>query len=168
MSRGTASQGSPPGALIDELMGLARRVAADSPNRVRKVGAALAMADGHTRIASCNTFPEGVRDLEERHAGDGRFVWMEHAERNAIFEAARSGQATRGATLATTFFPCIDCARAIVQAGITSLHTLAPDFGDPLWGSAFRFSKAILEEGGVRVSYLERDPQLMHAATLGR
>ena len=158
MSRGTASQGSPPGALIDELMGLARRVAADSPNRVRKVGAALAMADGHTRIASCNTFPEGVRDLEERHAGDGRFVWMEHAERNAILEAARRGVATEAATLATTFFPCIDCARAIVQAGIAHLCTPPPDLADPVWGESFLRSRVIVEEGGVEMHFQGGEP----------
>jgi len=44
---------------------------------------------------------------------------------------------------------------------------LAPDFADPLWGQAFRCSRAILDEGGVRVVYLERDAALMHASTLG-
>ncbi|MBV9568563.1 MAG: hypothetical protein JO172_10520, partial [Hyphomicrobiales bacterium] len=105
-----------------ELMGSAKEAARASPNRVRQVGAVLVTADGR-RIVRCNDFPTGVRDLEERHQGDGRFVWMEHAERNAIFEAAKLGVATRAATLATTFFPCIDCARAIVQAGITRLCT---------------------------------------------
>ena len=68
-------------------MGMALRASSLSPNRVRRVGAILVARDG-TEIAACNTFPAGVRDLEERHQGDGRFVWMEHAERRAIFEAA--------------------------------------------------------------------------------
>jgi len=96
-----------------------------------------------------------VRDLEERHAHPERLLWIEHAERNAIFAAARAGAATAGATLITTFHPCADCARAIVQAGIASLHTPAPNFADPLWGTAFHRSRAILEEGGVRVAYLD-------------
>jgi dCMP deaminase len=153
---------------IDRLLELAIATARRSPSRPRKVGAVLVLADGVTTLAACNDFPSGVSDLDERHAHPDRLLWIEHAERNAIFAAARSGLATAGATLIATFHPCADCARAIVQAGITSLHTLAPDFDDPLWGPAFRCSKAILEEGGVRVSYLERDPQLMHAATLGR
>jgi dCMP deaminase len=155
LSRGAANQGSPSPALIDELMDRAKRVAAGSPNRVRKVGAAIATADGRTRIASCNTFPEGVRYLEERHAGDGRFVWMEHAERNAIFEAARLGHATKGAALATTFFPCIDCARAIVQAGIAHLITPPPDLADPVWGESFLRSRVIVEEGGVIMHFVD-------------
>src|SRR6202451_2262605 len=101
-------------------MGMALRASSLSPNRVRRVGAILVAREG-TEIVACNTFPAGVRDIEERHAGDGRFVWMEHAERHAIFEAARRGIATAGGWLTTTFFPCIDCARAIVDAGVASL-----------------------------------------------
>jgi dCMP deaminase len=131
-------------------MAAALRAAAESPNRVRRVGAVLVARDG-TEIAACNTFPDGVRDTEERHAGDGRFVWMEHAERHAIFAAARRGVATAGAHLTSTFFPCIDCARAIVDCGIACLDTPAPDFDDEVWGSAFERSRVILAEGGVRV-----------------
>ena len=103
------------------------RASALSPNRIRKVGAVLVLRDG-MEIATCNRFPPGVRDIEERHAGDGRLVWMEHAERFAIFEAARRGLATAGAHLTSTFFPCIDCARAIVGAGVGYLDTVRPAF----------------------------------------
>ena len=151
---------------IERLLEVAIVVARRSPSRPRKVGAVLVLADGKT-LAACNDFPAGVCDLEERHAHPERLLWIEHAERNAIFAAARAGLATAGATLIATFHPCADCARAIVQAGIADLHTLAPDFADPLWGQAFRCSRAILEEGGVRVVYLERDAAGMHASTLG-
>jgi len=126
------------------------------------------LADGATTLAACNDFPTGISDLEARHAHPERLLWIEHAERNAIFAAARSGLATAGATLIATFHPCADCARAIVQAGIATLYTLVPDFADPLWGPAFRCSRVILEEGGVRVIFLDRDPALMHALTLGQ
>ena len=135
-------------------MGMALRASALSPNRVRRVGAILVARDG-TEIAACNTFPTGVRDLEERHQGDGRFVWMEHAERHAIFEAARRGVATSGAHLTTTFFPCIDCARAIVDAGVACLDAPAPDFDDPVWGGSFERSQTILREGGVEIRIVE-------------
>ena len=140
------SQTIPPGAK----MAAAVAVSARSPNRVRQVGAVLVVRDG-TEIAACNTYPAGVRDLEERHAGDGRFVWMEHAERHAIFEAARRGLATAGGHITSTFCPCIDCARAIVEAGIVCLDTPAPAFDDPVWGAAFERSQIILREGGVEI-----------------
>ena len=151
---------------IEPLVELAIAAARKSPSRPRKVGAVLVSADGATTLAACNDFPAGVRDLESRHAHPERLLWIEHAERNAIFAAARSGVGTAGATLIATFHPCADCARAIVQAGIAHLHTMVPDFSDPLWGEAFRCARAILEEGCVRVSYLERDPAVMHASTL--
>ena len=138
------SDALPPGARMQA----AWAAAAASPNRVRQVGAVLVLRDG-TEIAACNTFPSGVRDLEERHAGDGRFVWMEHAERHAIFEAARRGLATAGGHITSTFFPCIDCARAIVEAGIVGLDTPAPAFDDPVWGASFERAQIILQEGGV-------------------
>jgi dCMP deaminase len=135
-------------------MPAAREAALRSPNRVRQVGAALVARDG-TLIAACNTFPAGVRDLDERHTGDGRFVWMEHAERHAIFEAARRGVASAGAHITSTFFPCVDCARAIVDCGIVCLDTPAPAFDDPVWGASFARSQIILQEGGVEIRVVE-------------
>jgi dCMP deaminase len=139
---------------INALMDLARAAAMQSPNRIRKVGASIELADGGGIISACNTFPEGVADHDWRHDGDGRFVWMEHAERNAIYAAARSGRRLAGAGLASTLFPCIDCARAIVQTGIRMLTTFEPPLDDPVWGAAFPRSRIILEEGGVEVRLL--------------
>ena len=127
-----------------------------SPNTVRKVGAVIAASDG-TVIAACNTFPPGVRDLPERHEGDGRFVWMEHAERSAIFEATRRGVATAGGQITSTFFPCIDCARAIVLAGFACLQTVEPALEDPVWGASFVRSRVILEEGGVELRFVNAE-----------
>ena len=150
----------------DTLLDAAIHAARGSPNRVRRVGAVLVSADGQTRLSACNTFPQGVQDTESRHQGNGRLVWMEHAERNAIFAAARAGMATEGATLAATFFPCLDCARAIVQSGIRHLHTLPPALDDPVWGASFIPSRTILEEGGVALHFSGRDPGSVHDLTM--
>ena len=141
---------------LELLMHHAAKAAPHSPNQIRQVGAAIAFAGSDDILAACNTFPDGVADLDWRHEGDGRFVWMEHAERNAIFLAARHGRALAGATLATTFFPCIDCARAIVQSGFACLVTPPPAFEDAVWGEAFRRSQIILEEGGIEI--VNREP----------
>ncbi len=42
-----------------------------------------------------------------------------HAEANAITKVARSNNSSEGATLYVTCSPCIECAKLIVQAGIT-------------------------------------------------
>ena len=61
---------------IDGLLGMAAAAAARSPNRIRQVGAIILTCDDGEPIAACNTFPDGVADLDWRHEGDGRFVWM--------------------------------------------------------------------------------------------
>jgi dCMP deaminase len=139
---------------INALMDLAKAAAKSSPNKVRQVGAVIEFTDGGKPISACNTFPEGVADMDWRHEGDGRFVWMEHAERNAIYAAAKLGRSLAGASITTTFFPCIDCARAIVQTGIRMLTTSEPPLDDPVWGAAFPRSRIILEEGGVTLNLL--------------
>jgi dCMP deaminase len=133
---------------------------------VRHVGAVLQPADDGPPLQACNGFPRGVADTEQRHAGDGRLIWMEHAERNAIFAAARAGRSTSGARLASSYFPCTDCARAIIQAGIRHLVTLPPDLDDPVWGASFGPSLTMLQEAGVRLHLSRRDAAQAQSATM--
>ena len=148
--------------IVDAVLARAVAVAAASPNQIRKVGAMLITADRGAEIAACNTFPPGIRNLPERVVGDNRFIWLEHAERAAIFEAARRGLATDGGTLVSTYFPCTDCARAIVQAGVKTVATPRPEYDDPVWGESFRTSAAILAEGAVEVVFLAEDQDRIH------
>lgn len=54
------------------------------------------------------------------------FVRAVHAEMAAIVDAARRGGGVRGCTLYTTTFPCHDCAKHIVAAGIQRLVYIHP------------------------------------------
>lgn len=47
-----------------------------------------------------------------------KYFYMEHAERNAVYNAAKNQGGLAGCSLYVNFLPCADCARAIVQAGI--------------------------------------------------
>jgi len=49
-----------------------------------------------------------------------------HAEMSAILDAARRGQPVKGATLYTTTFPCHNCAKHIVGAGVKEVVYIAP------------------------------------------
>jgi dCMP deaminase len=73
-----------------------------------------------------NGIPRGVNDnVSERNSRiDGeKYYWYEHCERNTIYNAARVGMKTIGSTLYLSCgVPCADCARAIVQAGITKIY----------------------------------------------
>jgi cytidine deaminase len=61
----------------------------------------------------------GLKELTEF----GRAV---HAEMNALLDAARRGAPVAGATLYTTTFPCHNCARHIIGAGILRIVFIEP------------------------------------------
>ncbi len=68
--------------------------------------------------------PEVLRTSSIKHLTEfGRSV---HAEMNALLDAARRGVPVIGATLYTTTFPCHNCARHIVGAGIKRVVYIEP------------------------------------------
>ena len=153
---------------IDRLLELAIATARRSPSRPRKVGAVLVLADGATTLAACNDFPVGVRDTEARHAHPDRLLWIEHAERNAIFAAARSGLAD-GRRDADRDVPSVCRLRPCDRAGRhrDPLHIGAGSSPTRSGATRSLCSRTVLEEGGVQVIHLDRDAALMHALTLG-
>lgn len=52
---------------------------------------------------------------------DGHCVRTIHAETNAIIQAALHGISTRGAICYVTHLPCINCTKALINAGITRI-----------------------------------------------
>lgn len=70
-----------------------------------------------------NHFPEGVESSDARWERPLKYAYVEHAERNAIYSAARRGIKTKGLHMYCYWAACADCARAIIQAGITRLVT---------------------------------------------
>ena len=56
------------------------------------------------------------------------------------------------------WFPCMDCARAIVQAGIVELIAIEPDLTDSQWGGDFQSATELLAEAGVAVRFVEIFP----------
>ena len=49
---------------------------------------------------------------------DGHCVRTTHAETNAIIQAALHGVSTKGADCYVTHFPCIQCSKTLINAGI--------------------------------------------------
>lgn len=52
---------------------------------------------------------------------EGHCVRTIHAEMNAIIQAALHGVSTNGATCYVTHFPCLNCTKALINAGINRL-----------------------------------------------
>lgn len=114
-------------AQFDEL---AERLTAQIDARIATI------AEGHDGDASARTALEAVRaeiraalPTELRNGGlkdlteFGRAV---HAEMAALLDAARRGVSVSGATLYTTTFPCHNCARHIIGAGVARVVFIEP------------------------------------------
>lgn len=52
---------------------------------------------------------------------DGHCVRTIHAEANAIIQAALHGVSTKGSTCYVTHFPCIQCAKMLINVGIVRI-----------------------------------------------
>lgn len=124
-----------------------------SKDRKRKIGAVIVSG---RRIISTgfNGIPAGCDDnIEVRHVKPAKLLYFEHAERNAIYAAAKAGVSPEGCTMYLTWFPCADCARGIISVGIKKVVCYAPNWNDDTWGSTFLASKEMLEEAGVLIQY---------------
>jgi dCMP deaminase len=129
-----------------------QRAAAKSKDTRAQVGAVLIDKHGNYLLNACNDFPNGVADTPERRGRPEKYLYTEHAERNAIYAAARKGYALQGGTIVQSWYPCADCARGIVQAGIIRVFCEKPNFQDPRWGATFKAGERILIEGGVVIN----------------
>jgi dCMP deaminase len=145
----------------ERFMNLARHVAEWSKDRSTKVGAVIVGPSNEVRSIGYNGFPRGVDDdVPARHERPEKYLWIEHAERNAIYNAARAGISVAGCKMYLPWFPCMDCARAIVQSGIEMLVAIQPDVNDPKWGGDFRRAIDLLKEAGIVVKWVDSPEKL--------
>jgi dCMP deaminase len=101
-----------------------------------------------------NGLPEHVSDSFERYRDrEFKLAAIIHAEKNAIFNAAKNGALTEGATAYVTWPPCSQCAAALVQAGITKVVCPNPKTGPDRWVTNFLLASDLLYEAGVQVLY---------------
>jgi dCMP deaminase len=72
-----------------------------------------------------------------------------HAEQNAIIQAATSGISIDGGILYSTTFPCILCAKMLINVGVREIY-VGEGYPDDL-------SRSMIEEAGVVVHHLVLD-----------
>ena len=87
-----------------------------------EVGCVLVL-DKRILTTGFNGSPAGLPHCDEvgHLMVDGHCVRTIHAETNAIIQAALHGVSTRGATCYVTHLPCINCTKALINAGITRI-----------------------------------------------
>lgn len=132
----------------EELMFLAQDAAGHSHDLNTQTGAAIETLDEDV-FTGANCLPPNTPRVDERLARPAKYDWLCHAETAAITEAARSGSATEGATMALTWYPCLPCAHAIVRAGIKRLVCIPARMDDPRY--TFAGATEVLRANGVEI-----------------
>lgn len=129
-------------------MGVAKLSAQRSKDPSTQVGACIVDADNVIVGTGYNGFPRGCSDdvfpwERDGHANDTKYPYVVHAELNAILNAPGS---VKGCRIYVALFPCNECAKAIIQAGITEIVYDS----DKYFGTdAVKASKAMLNAAGV-------------------
>jgi len=83
----------------------------------RQVGA-LMVKDRMIISDGYNGTPMGFENVCEDETGTTK-PYVLHAEANAITKVARTNQSSLGSTLYITSSPCMECAKLIIQAGVS-------------------------------------------------
>lgn len=85
---------------------------------------------------------------------DNHCVRTIHAEMNAILQCAKFGVPTEGAEIYVTHFPCLQCTKAIIQAGIKVIY-YAEDYKN------HPYALELLEQAGVKVEKVNFDKSVL-------
>lgn len=136
-------------------LNICKVVGARSKDPNTQIGCIIAGPAHEIRTTGYNSFPRGIRDdVPERLERPAKYLWIEHAERNAICNAARAGTPLDGCTLYVEIMPCMDCARAIVQAGIKEVvisRERMEQYSSEYYSQHFGLVELLFGEAGVKV-----------------
>jgi dCMP deaminase len=110
-----------------------------------------------------NGMPRGFDESKsERWARPLKYKLIEHAERNAIYNAAQSGTPLKDSICVASMCPCAECARGIIQSGCKMVVTFdINEYSDQeiinRWKPDWDISLMMLEEAGVTVMFLTNE-----------
>jgi dCMP deaminase len=141
----------------DYFLGLLPHLASRSHDQHTKTSCVIAAPDGEILTTGYNGLCRHIGDDEGRRLErPEKYFWMEHAERNAIYNAAR--RVLKGSTAYVAFYPCVECARGFVQSGISRVvvdRSFNEKYaGNPeKWEESFKRTNALLEEARVEIAW---------------
>jgi dCMP deaminase len=138
---------------------ICRVVAKRSKDPNTKLGALIVGPAHEIRSTGYNSLPRSISDtVPERLQRPTKYLWIEHAERNAIYNAARMGTPLEGCTIYSELAPCMDCARAIVQAGIREVILDAErvrKYSSEHYNPHFKMTEELFREAGVKMRVVD-------------
>lgn len=142
-------------------MGVALLSAMRSKDPSTQVGACIVNANNRIVSVGYNGFPRGCSDEDfpwERSAdnqNDTKYPFVCHAELNAILNS--NGIGVKGARIYVALFPCNECAKAIIQAGITEVIYISDKYAET---DANKASRRMLESAGVKLTRFSSDKKI--------
>lgn len=92
---------------------------------------------------------------------DNHCVRTIHAEMNALLQCAKFGVPTAGAEIYVTHFPCLQCCKALIQAGIQTVYYAENYKNHP-------YAIELFEQAGVSVKQVELKEQYIDFRKIGK
>ncbi len=153
---------------FDELyFNLIYEIAKKSKDPSTKVGTIIVNKYNAPVSMGFNGFPRQVRDkieeVPERYERPNKYLWIEHAERNAIYNAVRMGSSLDNCKIYLEFYPCCDCCRGIIQSGINEIVIDGRGFAareaywNQRWKESTDISKQMIQEAGIKIRFYKLD-----------
>lgn len=143
-------------------MGIATLAAMRSKDPSTQVGACIVNQDKRIMSMGYNGMPRNCNDDEFPWGREGdpfnsKYLYVCHAEFNAILNCDRGN--LRGCTVYVTLFPCNECAKAIIQSGITEVVYMMDKYAG---SDSVRASKRMFDAAGVLYRpYAKSDKQIV-------
>jgi dCMP deaminase len=143
-------------------MAIAMLSAMRSKDPNTRVGACIVDSDNRILSIGYNGVPNGWEDENFPWAREGepletKYPYVVHGERNAILNYRGSRKDMEGAKIYLGLFPCNECAKEIIQAGIKEVIYLSDKYAET---DAVIASKRLFDECGVKYRQLDKKSQI--------
>lgn len=150
-------------------MAVAKLSAKRSKDPNTQVGACIVSNDNRILSIGYNGAPNGFADEKfpwqrEGSPLDTKYLYVVHAERNAILNYKGSTRDLDGAKIYVDLFPCNECAKEIIQSGIKEVIYLSDKYAETESTIA---SKKLFDVCGVKYRQLEPKHQIEFNISLG-
>ena len=143
-------------------MSIAKLTAGRSKDPNTQVGACIVSNDNRVLSTGYNGAPNNFDDNEFPWAREGnpldtKYMYVCHAEANAIDNFRGYKKEFEGARIYVDLFPCNECAKLIIQSGIKEIIYMCDKYKDT---DGVKASKRMLDECGVSYKQLKIDKKI--------
>ena len=133
-------------------MGIAMLSAERSKDPSTQVGACIVSNENKILSVGYNGMPRNCDDdiypwEREGESLDTKYMFVCHAELNAILNY--SGSNLRGSKVYVTLFPCNECAKALIQSGVSEVIYYSDKYSDSFSTLA---AKRMFESAGIKMT----------------